>query len=380
MDVNPFQYGKEVSGEFFCNRKQEIKDLLVHMRSSTNVMVYSQRRFGKTSLIKEALKKASEEGMATVYADLGSVLSERLFVHVYSRAIAESLQGPMEKVISLAKDIFKKLRPTFALDDDTGKPKLEFNVDRGESLPFVEDVLASVDRYQKKLNKKVVVVFDEFQEVGRLETDYLEKRIRSSIQAHKHVSYIFCGSKRHLIYEMFNNPARPFYRSSAHYPIRKIPRDELAKYITERFASSKKTIGDKAVQAVLEICEIHPYYVQYLCHILWDASNGKKIGDNDVRRAVQTLLSRESAAYTNTWDLLTIQQKKMLVALAKKLPEEKISSASFLSKYELGYASTARNALQSLEKKDMVDREGDEYSIIDVMFRRWLLYKYPEQM
>ena len=377
MVINPFQYGKEVSGESFCNRKKELQDLLKDIRSSANVMVYSQRRFGKTSLIKEALRKAKDEGIVTVYADLGSVLSERLFVHVYSRAIAESLIGPIEKILLTAKEIFKRLRPSVTIEEITQKPKIEFDVDRGEALPYVEDVLGSVERYQKKMGKKIVVVFDEFQEVGRLEDDHLEKVMRSHVQAHKNVAYIFCGSKRHLIYEMFNNPNRPFYRSAAPYPIQKIPQEELRAFIEERFASTKKTIDAIAVQLVLSLCEDHPYYVQYLCHILWDYASGRTVTEADVEKAVDVLLSRESAAYSNTWDLLTIHQKKMLVALAKKRPGERITSVSFLSNFELGYASTAKTALQSLEKKDMVDREGDEYSIIDVMFKRWILTKYP---
>ncbi len=378
MNINPFQYGKEVSGENFCNRKKEIEDLLNHMRSSGNLMVYSQRRFGKTSLIKKSLDIARAEGMVTVYADLSSVLSERIFVDVYSRAISQALVGPIDKMLILAKEIFKRLRPTATIDDTTQMPKIELEIDPKESAKNIEDVMDSVERYQKKLGRKIVVCLDEIQEIGRLSTDYLEKVMRSHIQTHKDICYVFCGSKRHLIYEMFNNPNRPFYRSAAPYPIDKIPRNELISFVKSRFKSTSKSINDEAALRIMELCEDHPYYVQYFCHILWDQTTKTPVTVTDVENAVDVLLSREWAAYSNTWDLLPLQQKRMLVALAKKNPDDKMTSGDFLSRFELGYPSVASAALLSLEKKDMVDKQSGEYTIIDVMFRRWILKLYPK--
>jgi AAA+ ATPase superfamily predicted ATPase len=380
MKENPFKYGKEVTGEYFCNRKKEIEDILKFMRSSTNLIIFSQRRFGKTSLIKETLIRVKKEGMAAIYVDLGSVLSEKTFVQTYSRAIAESISGgPIDKLLTLVKELFRKLRPSITLDEFTKQPKVEFSLDKGELVPYIEDVLSLPQRYQRKLNKKIVVVFDEFQEIGKLENDRLEKLMRSFIQTHQDICYIFSGSKRHLIYEMFSNPNRPFYKSASHYPIGKIKKEELSAFIIKRFKDTSRKISDESVSSVLEICESHPYYVQFLCSILWDLTKGD-VDVEDVLEAVEVLMERESASYTNTWDLLTIPQKKLLVAIAKKTEDEKLFSADFLSRYELGYPSGVNVSLQSLMKKDIIDKEKDEYSIIDVMFKKWILQKYPQQM
>lgn len=377
---NPFKYGKEVTGRYFCNRQEELKATLQHIRSSTNLIIFSQRRFGKTSLIFEALRLAKKEGFATVYVDLGPVISEKTFVLAYSRAVAEALIGPIEKVMSFMKNLFPRFRPVVTLDEMTKQPRVELDIARGE-LPNIEDVISSAERYQKKLGKKLVVVFDEFQEISNLENDRIERLLRSYVQTHQDICYIFCGSKRHLIYEMFSDPNRPFYKSASHYPLKKIPKEHLIDFVRKRFTETGRKLSDGVVDYILDVCEDHPYYVQFLCNILWDTfRETESITRENVDSGIAILLSRESSSYTNLWDMLTIPQKKMLVAIAKKQPGEKIFSAGFLSRFELGYMSSARVSLNSLMKKDILDKEGREYSIIDIMFKRWILKQYPHYM
>lgn len=87
---------------------------------------------------------------------------------------------------------------------------------------------------------------------------------------------------------------------------------------------------------------------------------------------VWVLLKRESSTYEAIWDLLTVKQKQVLMALANILPEEKIFSSEFLQKHNLGSASTLQRTLRSLIEKDLIDKEGGVYSIIDVFFKKWL--------
>ena len=108
---NPFVYGKEVSGANFCNRKKEIEELRRQAHNSQNVIIFSQRRFGKTSLVKEVERRVKKEGLVTVYADIYSALNEEEFVKIYARAISESLLGKVEKALNNAKAIFKRIRP-----------------------------------------------------------------------------------------------------------------------------------------------------------------------------------------------------------------------------------------------------------------------------
>ena len=58
---NPFVYGKEVFGDNFCNRKSEINELCRDVVNSQNVIIFSQRRSGGTSLIKEVFRSCNKK-------------------------------------------------------------------------------------------------------------------------------------------------------------------------------------------------------------------------------------------------------------------------------------------------------------------------------
>ena len=369
---NPFVYGKEVSGGNFCNRKDEIEELYRDTINSQNVIVFSQRRFGKTSLIKEVLKRSRNKGILTVYVDLYSVLTEEDLVRKYAKAVAESLLGRVGRTLRQTGEFFKRIRPKLTMDE-TGQPIYSIDIEKRETLPLLEDAIEAVRRYGEKRKKKAVVVFDEFQQIGQFKTDRVEKVMRSSIQRHKDISYIFMGSKKHLISDIFNNPSKPFYKSGKSFPLGKIGKDELLDFIQTKFKTTKKILPKGLAEKIIETCEYHPYYIQYLCHIIWEKAIGKESVKEEIfAESLALLLSRESSTYETTWDLLTVKQKQVLSALAKALPDEKIFSSIFLERYNLGSASSVQRTLRSLIDKDLVDKEGESYTIIDVFFKRWL--------
>lgn len=370
---NPFVYGKEVSGDDFCNRKDEIEELYRDTVNSQNVIVFSQRRFGKTSLIKEVLKRTRNRGILTIYVDLYSVLTEEDLVRKYAKAAAESLLGRVDKALRQAGQFFKRIRPKLTIDE-TGQPTYSVDIEKREALPLLEDALEAVKRYVDQKRKKAAVVFDEFQQVGQLKTDRAEKVMRSSIQRHKNISYIFMGSKKHLISDMFNNPNRPFYKSGKPFPLGKINKDEFLVFIQIKFKKTKKNLPKSLGEKIIEICEYHPYYVQYLCHIIWEKVKSKgAVKEENLTESLKLLLSRESSTYEATWDLLTIKQRQVLMALARAMPDEKFFSSTFLEKYNLGSASSIQRTLRSLIDKDLIDKEGEFYTIIDIFFKKWLL-------
>jgi len=369
---NPFVYGKEVSGDNFCNRKKEIQELCRDVENSQNVIIFSQRRYGKTSLIKRVFEISKRKGVITVYADLYPILTEEDFISTYARAVAESILGKFGKGFKDLAKFFKKIRPKFTLGQN-GEMSYSIDIEKKEILPSLEDALESINRYIANKKKKAVVCFDEFQQIALFKTDKIEKTMRSLFQKHKNISYIFMGSKKHLISDIFNNPHRPFYRSGKSFPLGKIDKNELSEFIENKFALANKILSGNLAGEIMDLCESHPYYVQYLCHIIWEkVMDKKKISKEDLLKGIDLLLERESSTYEATWNLLTLKQKQVLMALSKMLPEEKLFSYEFLQKHNLGSASSLQRTVRSLIDKDLIDREGDLYTIMDVFFKRWL--------
>lgn len=369
---NPFVYGKEVSGNNFCNRKKEILELCRDIENSQNVIIFSQRRYGKTSLIKKVFEIIKRKGIITIYVDLYPVLIEEDFISIYAKAVTDSILGKIKKNMKSVTKFFKTIRPKFTVAQN-GEVSYSIDIEKKDILPSLEDVLESINRYVISKRKRAVVCFDEFQQISLFKTDKLEKTMRSLFQKHKDISYIFMGSKKHLISDIFNNPHRPFYRSGKSFPLGKIDKTELSKFIQEKFEFSDKHISDSLTSEIVDVCESHPYYLQYLCHIAWEkAMDKKKITREDFLKSLDLLLERESSTYEATWNFLTLNQKQVLMALSKTLPNDKLFSQEFLKKHNLGAASSLQRTLLSLVEKNLIDKEHDSYAIMDVFFKKWL--------
>lgn len=369
---NPFVYGKEVSGDNFCNRKLEIKELGRDIENSQNVIVFSQRRFGKTSLIKEVFRASDKKGICTIYADLYPISCEEDFISIYAAAIAKALHGSLKKSFKDVGKFFRKLRPSFTVDK-TGEINYSFTIDKSDVSPSLEDVLESVHRFADAKKKKIAVCFDEFQQIALFKTDKLEKTLRSHFQRHNNISYIFMGSKKHLIRDIFNNPNRPFYRSGKSFPLEKIEQKELAAFIAGKFKHTEKTISSELINNLIEICETHPYYVQYMCNILWESTADKKEATKrDLQESLEILLKRESSTYEAALDGLTLKQRQLLIALSKASSGDKVFSGEFLRRHNLDSASSIQRILTSLIDKDLIDKEKNSYAILDIFFKKWL--------
>ena len=372
--VNPFAFDKIAVGNNFCDREHEIQELLSDVRASHNVVIFSQRRYGKTSLILEVLKSAKNEDYLTIYADIFHILDENDLVRAYAKAFASSIEGPLENAIQTLKTFFSSLRPQIAVNS-AGNPEFTFGLEsRRVPGADLEEVLESVNAYVIKNKLKAVVVFDEFQQIGQLEqTHRIEGIIRSHIQRHNRISYIFMGSKKHLILNLFSDPSRPLYGIGKMLPLDKIPLNHLSDFVFELFQKTNKTISKKLASQIVELCELHPYYTQYTCHSLWEmVSFHSAISEKDIEAALNVTLKRTSPRYEGVWELLPMGQKQALIVLANITEGEKLFSNGVIKKYNLSSAAAFRKALRGLFDKGIVDIEKDKYLIIDIFFKKWI--------
>ncbi len=369
---NPFVYGEEVTGYAFWNRTQEVQELARDIHNGQNVIIFSARRYGKTSLIKTVLEKVRKEGVLMVYVDLYPAISKEKFVEIYAKAISRSLGKPSQKILDTVKRLFPKLIPKIVIRGE-GEAEFEFDYEPRDvfkgSLP---DLLNAVQKRAKEEKKEACVAFDEFQEIANYSDDEVEKEMRTAFQSHRDVSYIFLGSKKHLFGRIFQDPNRPFYKSGKHMPLARLPVEEVKKHVKAKFSLGKITVTSDVLSLIAEKGGGHPYYTQLLCHILWDECLDKKeISSQDVATALDKMLKRESEVYETILDKLAQKQKSLLAALSSE-PEAQIFSSSFLSRYRLGNPSSVQKALQLLIEKDILDREGDSIVFQDPFFALWL--------
>jgi len=372
---NPFVYGETVSGDNFCNRIQEINELVNDIVNGTNVIIFSPRRYGKTSLINQVLEIARQKSIFSFYVDLFPAVNKQKFIEIYARAISSGLPGKTSRIVKKLREYLPRIIPKVVMDDQS--VQFEFGFDRRESLsPHIDDLLEAGKKAADQYNQNAVVVFDEFQEIANFDDQEIERKMRSVFQHHRNVSYIFMGSKTHLIRDIFNNPNRPFYKSGKHFPLGKIDPIELTNFAAGKFETADIKITRHVLKEIIEITECHPYYFQMLCHVLWEISqDNKALKLSHIEEAVEILISRESSTYMAIWENLTTKQKNLLGALMQENNAE-IYSRRFLEKHGLGAPSSLQKATKKLISKELIHQVNGSYEIVDLFFKKWIQHNW----
>lgn len=372
---NPFVFGDVVKGEYFTNREEEIKELTSDLSSGQNILLFSPRRYGKTSLILKVMDNFKKEGIIPVYVDLFRITSIHTFVKIYTSAITKATATKLDEAIQFLKTNFPTIIPKVVVK--TTEPtdfEFDFEAAKKDIDKVLDDLYDLPQRIAIKKKKQIVIVFDEFQEITALNLP-IERSLRAKIQHHDKVSYCFMGSKRHLLDDLFLDKNKPLYRIAKPVPLDKIKKEKLEAFIKERFNSVAIPLDAKTINEILKITACHPYYTQQLCHEVFNVSFSKAkkqvIGIKDIEDAKEKCIAAQSYAYSNIWDGLAGKQKDLILALALN-PNANIYSQKFLEEHELGTPASVQTAVKALEKKGMLDRVNGGYSISDVFFVEWL--------
>lgn len=371
---NPFEYGVAVTGASFCNRAKESTDLINTINNSMRAFLYSERMMGKTSLLLRVLESLDRDRYIGAYVDLWPSDDEASFITATARGISHAMGTTAGDVITAAKRFFSQMAPKVSLGDD-GLPKVsfEFNPTAEQARKSLEEVLSVPQRIASESGKKVVIVFDELQRILEYGDDHVERLLRSIIQRQNDVSYIFLGSQKHLIQEMFLNRRRPLYSSAQHFNIGPIDVLDWRPFIRDKFKASNRSIGTSGIDLICQYTGGHPFYTQHLCHAVWERSEPRKeVTEGDIRSSVEVVLAREASAYAALWESFTVNQRRFLRGLALERPPVSPYSSAFLERYGLGQASAVQRLSEALIRRDVVDRDGRSFIISDRFFRIWI--------
>lgn len=373
---NPFLVSGYISSEYFCDRESETEKLLSYIKNRNNVTLISPRRLGKTGLIHHVFGKLKKEKKVdTLYIDIFATKSIEDFIKVLSEAIIE--QYP-EKT-SIGKqfwEILKRLRPLFGYDSLTGQTSLQitFQTD-GEKTQTLKNIL----QFLEEQNKPIVVAIDEFQQILSYPNINMEAVLRTEIQHLQNVSFIFSGSKRRLMIEMFSNAKRPFYSSSIPMYLEKIEKETYAKFIKKTFENHEFSIDNESIEFILEWTQNYTFYTQFVCNQLF-SKNNKEIKIDDVKKICAEILDLHTNTFIQIRELLTSAQWNYLIAIAKENEVEKINAQNFLMKYGIGTPSNSQRLVKVLTERELILDEltidKKVYKIYNVFFHHWLRENY----
>lgn len=368
--VNPFFIGRYAGARYFCDRVKETQTLVKHIRNGRNVALISPRRLGKSGLIYHTFEQAEIKGHYTpIYVDIYSTGNLSEFAHSLSISIVSALQAEptwFERVSAF----LKSLRVGFKLDPISGEPAFDLSLGQ---IEYPEKTIRELFEYMESLEKPCVLAIDEFQQIREYPEHNTEAYIRTLVQQCSRTTFIFCGSKRHIMTDMFFSPSKPFFQSVISQPLHPIPMDTYIEFAGKLFAQRGKLLDHITAEIVYRMFDGCTWYVQVMMNELFALTpEGVICSPEFVDIAWDNVIMAQEDRYKSILHNLAPKQRQLLVAIAKDRKVDGITSADFVKKHFLTSASSVQAALKPLLKSDIVTCEEGVYRIYDYFFADYL--------
>lgn len=373
---NPFIIKGAIPAEYFCDRVKETEILTNHIHNGRNVVLTAPRRIGKTGLIAHCFQTPKwEEEYYVFFIDILETSSLRDLTFALGRQIFETLKPQSKQMVDLFVQTVRSISGEFGYDILTGMPK--FTLSLG-AIRNPEYTLAEIFEYINQADKRCLIAIDEFQQIVHYPEKNIEAILRTHIQHCTNADFIFAGSERHILEEMFNLPSRPFYASTANMNLEAISQDIYTEFVLAHFQEFNKHIEATSVEYVYRMFDGNTYCMQKVMNVAFAMTEENELCTQAiVEQAINDILSENERNYKNRLSLLTPKPKELLIAIAKEGKASRVTSGDFVRRYHLTSSSSVQSALKQLLADDWITYTANEqgqkqYLLSDPFLSRWV--------
>lgn len=374
MSRNPFTLKEIPVKGAFCNREKEQSDFFGFAAARSNTLLYSPRRYGKTSLIKKVQDRLQSDGTLTAYCDLFGVSSIEEIAGKITKSIY-SITQKKENLFNKSIRFLTSFRPVLSPSADGGISISVQPAFKSGGLDLLDETLESLGKFIEDVSMPVHIVLDEFQEITEVDNSIgVEGTLRQHIQKIQ-CAFVFVGSRRRILLDMFNSRKRPFFQSAVNYELKTLPAKELSTFIVSRFKGAGKGIEAQTASDICTLLRQHPYYVQKFCFFLFDRIE-KKVAQKDIPETYQLVMESEKALFESTLRQLTAKQIAVLTAIAKE-PGKKLYSTGYMARHRLKSTGGIQRSIDVLTKEDLIEQSEPTglWEVVDPLFTEWLIRK-----
>lgn len=378
--MNPFVINGIVPDKYFCDREKETEKLLRCVRNQSNVLLTSPRRMGKTQLIRHLYQQGDlSQDYHTFYVDIYSTTSLQEFILLLGKEIYTTLAPKGKKVLDSFISVLKSISGSFGYDALTGLPS--FDVKLGD-IRLPELTLSEILAYLENADKPCVCTIDEFQQIGKYPEKNVEALLRTHIQKMNNCRFIFAGSDRHTLENMFNSPAKPFYNSVEQMYLDRIDRQVYVGFMRRCFEESGREAPEVDVcEYLYDMFEGHTYYVHQTLHNVYAYYDPEVLVTKTlINDAVADIIQDKEHSFLTQLSLLNYTQKETLIAIAKDVEAVEVTSAAFVRRHSLQSPSAVQNAIRNLLNFQMItyrlNGRTKVYSVSDRFLQMWIVKKY----
>ena len=373
--VNPFTVGKYLSDKYFCDRNEETEFLRKQLRNGRDVALISPRRIGKSGLIQHFFNQSDiKSDYYVFFIDIYATTSLAEFVYTLGKEIYAELKPHSTVWKEKFFQVISSFRVGFKLDTMTGAPS--FDLGLGD-IQVPQTTLDEIFAYIEEADKPCIIAIDEFQQIGAYAEHNVEALLRTKIQRCHKAQFIFSGSKRHVMSNMFNSPSKPFYQSAISMGLEPIPLSIYTEFVVSLFKEWDKNVESEVIESVWKRYDGYTWFVQMMMNELFALTATNETCKTDmVPVARHNIVMAQESSYKDLLSNLPPKQKMVLQAIAKEGTACNITSAKFIKKYNLNSASSVQAAVKSLLKNDLLTQTDNGYRVYDFFLSEWLATVY----
>lgn len=368
---NPFIVGKYLSDKYFCDRQTETEFLRKQIQNGRDIALISPRRIGKSGLIQHFFNQPDiKEQYHLFFIDIYATKSLSEFVYTLGKEIYAQLKPQSTAWKEKFFQVITSFRIAFKLDPMSGAPS--FDLGLGD-IKAPQTTLDEIFAYIEEADKPCVIAIDEFQQIGEYAEKNVEALLRTKIQQCHRAQFIFSGSKRHVMSNMFNSPSKPFYQSAISMGLEPIPIDIYREFATVLFEERGRHVEKDVIEEVWQLYKGHTWFVQMMMNELYALTpEGETCEASMISDARRNVIMTQEQSYKDLLANLPPKQKIVLQAIAKEGEAHNITSAKFVKKYNLNSASSVQAAVKLLLKNDILTQTDGGYRVYDFFLSEWL--------
>lgn len=378
--INPFIVLGTIPDPYFCDREKETERLVRYLTNGQNVVLHAPRRIGKSKLIEHCFEQPAINGKYyTIFVDILQTGNLQEFTYEFGKAVFEATASLGDKLMKQFAQTVQSLHTEYTIDPMTGFPKLSLSIGHIENAIYT---IEEVFRFLEQADKPCIVAIDEFQRIADYPEKNVEAILRTHIQKMRNCKFVFAGSDRHLLGQMFQDYNRPFYNSAATITLEQIERSKYNAFATMHFEEYDKHIAPEDVDRIYDLFDGNTFAMQKTLNIAFSLTEKKEWCTIDtIRQAIDEIIEENDFSYRTHLMSVGSSQKEVLYAIARSGKAMQITSAAFVGKYRLGSASSVQSAVRKLKADgwvaEYINQAGQKYyQVNDYFLMLWIQKKY----
>lgn len=375
FETNPFLTKGYAGPEYFCDRERETSDLIKYLTNGNNMALISPRRLGKTELLHHVFAQPEiRDHYYTFIIDIYATASLRDLVNVLGKEILNALRPKGRTAWQAFVSMLHSLRQEISFDIN-GNPTWSMGLG---AIANPETTLDEIFNYLKAADRPCLVAIDEFQQITRFREDAwrVEATLRSYVQNCSNATFIFSGSHRHMMTEIFLSPSRPFYQSVMMMSLPPISIDKYQEFACQKFKQAGKVLDPTVVTDLFARFESITAYIHRTMNLLFsNTPKGDTCTTAMIDDAIDELVTISSDSYESLFYQMPEKQRDVFIAIASEGKAQSISGGAFVKRHHLTSPSSVLSAIKGLLEKDFITQDKTIYWVYDQIFVLWLRRK-----